>query len=71
MSPTSIERSNIICHCLGVTEEDIRQAVTPAAIDRLQHIATKTGAGSACMACRRRILAMLNDQCPSSGCSPT
>ena len=61
----------VVCHCLGVTESDIRKATATGELDSLRAVMQQTGAGSGCTVCHRAIKAMLAGQCPSSSASPT
>ncbi len=68
MSPSS---DKIICHCLGVTETDIRSAISTGEVRSTKCVMNGTGAGTGCSACVRRIAALLCEECPqSAGPSP-
>ena len=58
MSP-STATDKIICHCLGVTENDIRSAVAGGTVQSIKCIMNGTGAGTGCTACIRRINALI------------
>jgi bacterioferritin-associated ferredoxin len=46
---------HIICHCLQITEDMLRDAVGSLDLRSIQEVANATGAGSACTACRRQL----------------
>jgi len=50
----------VICHCLGVTEDQIFQASETSQSPEVRKVIECTGAGSGCMGCRRRIQALLS-----------
>ena len=56
MSPTT---DKILCHCLGVTETDVRSAVSTGEVQSIKCVMNGTGAGTGCTACLRRINALL------------
>jgi bacterioferritin-associated ferredoxin len=56
MSDTS---DKIICPCLGVTEAEVRGAVSTGLVQSLERVMECTGAGTGCTACRRRVAALL------------
>jgi bacterioferritin-associated ferredoxin len=60
MSPAYQCDSKIICHCLGVTEDELQSALGERAIRSVQEIVQETGAGNGCTACRRAIQEFLN-----------
>jgi len=47
--------ATVVCRCLNVTEEDLRQASTDCPLMSLCEVARVTGAGSGCTACHRRL----------------
>ncbi|WP_166831308.1 (2Fe-2S)-binding protein [Thalassoroseus pseudoceratinae] len=49
----------LICHCLGVTESEVRGAISTGMVRTVGCVMNSTGAGTGCMGCRRRIGAML------------
>lgn len=52
----------IICHCLQVTESEIRDAITIRGCCSLNDIRQCTGAGTGCTACHRRIYELLCEE---------
>lgn len=64
MSPSTTEK--IICHCLGVTETDIRSAISTGSVQSIKCVMNGTGAGTGCTACLRRINALLGEGCSQS-----
>lgn len=54
--------SRIVCHCLRVTESEVRQAITEEGACSLQDVMCMTGAGTGCTACHCRIRALLSEQ---------
>jgi bacterioferritin-associated ferredoxin len=49
----------VICPCLGVTEGEVRGAISTGQVGNLQRVMECTGAGTGCTACRRRLAALL------------
>lgn len=60
----------IICHCLRVTESEIRSAVEVGDASSVKRVMDCTQAGSGCTACHLAIRRILADQCPPSASSP-
>lgn len=56
----------VVCHCLGVTEEQLVSAVSAQDLRTLQEVRRLTGAGTGCNACHRRICVYLETYSPSS-----
>jgi bacterioferritin-associated ferredoxin len=56
----------VICHCLGVTETDIRSAIATGTVQTIKCIMTGTGAGTGCTACIRRLNALIGEGCAHS-----
>ncbi len=60
-----------LCHCLGLTEEELRQACSRWNITSLKDLSRLTGAGDGCMACHRRLKELLDEEThPSPSSSP-
>lgn len=53
--------SRIICHCLGVTELEIREAIVAEGLATVRQVAQACGAGSGCTACHRHIKRYLQE----------
>jgi bacterioferritin-associated ferredoxin len=64
MSPST--SGKVLCHCLGVTETDIRVAISNGSVQSLKCIMNGTGAGTGCTACVRKINALICEGCPQS-----
>ncbi len=67
MSPSTDNK--IICHCLGVTETDIRSAISTGSVQTIKCVMNQTSAGTGCTACLRRINEMLCQGCDQSSAS--
>lgn len=69
-SPESCDRcpARLVCRCLQVTEDEIRQALALDAVQTVHDLRRLTGAGDGCTACRRE-LELLIDAHYSSICS--
>jgi bacterioferritin-associated ferredoxin len=66
MSP-STNPETILCHCLGVTETDVRIAISSGSVQSLKCLMNGTGAGTGCTACIRRLSALISEEgCPQS-----
>ena len=52
----------VVCHCLHVTEMEIRGAVSTGAVETLRSVMECTGAGSGCTACHQRIRELLRER---------
>jgi len=63
-------RTKILCHCLGLSESDVREAVALDGLDSVREVMENTEAGSGCTACHAAIKRLIRDQCPASS-SPT
>jgi len=51
-----------ICHCLNVTESDIREVISEHEPQTVQSVSQICGAGAGCMSCHRHIRRMLNER---------
>jgi NAD(P)H-nitrite reductase large subunit len=60
MSPAYQCDSKLICRCLGVTEDDLVDALGERQLQSLQEVVRQTGAGAGCTACRKQIMQYLN-----------
>lgn len=45
----------LVCRCLQVTEDALRQAVTTLGLKTLQEVRAATGAGDGCTCCHRKL----------------
>ncbi len=55
MSPRLQTQSRFLCHCLGVTEDEVRDAHVECPFRDLDEVRRRTGAGDGCTACRSRV----------------
>lgn len=55
-----------LCHCLKVTETEVRQAVEMFDLASVRQVARCTGAGSGCMACHRHIKRVIAERAVQS-----
>jgi bacterioferritin-associated ferredoxin len=56
----------VVCHCFGVTEEQLVSAVAAMDLRTLHEVRRQTGAGTGCNACHRRIRIHLESYSSSS-----
>ena len=61
MSTATVTDNRVVCHCLGVTESQVQDALDFGGSQNLKDVRDCTGAGSGCTACHRRIIGMLSD----------
>ena len=61
----------VLCHCLRVTESEIRGAVAVGDLESVKQVMDYTGAGKGCTACHCAIKKIIAAQCVASGSSPT
>jgi NAD(P)H-nitrite reductase large subunit len=54
MSPRYIQ-ARLVCHCLNVTEADLREASHRCQLKSVHDAQRETGAGGGCTACHRLI----------------
>lgn len=52
----------LICHCLNVTEGEIREVIDDHDPQSVRGVAQVCGAGAGCMSCHRHIRRMLNER---------
>ena len=50
-----------VCHCLGVTEREIRQVIAEIEPCTIRQVAHACGAGGGCTACHRHIKRYLHE----------
>jgi bacterioferritin-associated ferredoxin len=51
-----------VCHCLNVTESEIRDAIAEHDAQSIRGVSQVCGAGAGCMSCHRHIRRMLNER---------
>ena len=56
----------VVCHCLGVTEEELVTALTTHDLRTVRDVRRQTGAGTGCNACHRRIEVYIQSYSSSS-----
>ncbi len=57
----------LICHCLGITEDDIRDGIALLSQPTVDCVTRATGAGSGCTGCRTRIQRLLEGKPAACG----
>ena len=62
MSFESKSVSPVICHCLGITEAEIRSASQFGQCRSIADVKVMTAAGSGCTSCHRHIVALLQEE---------
>jgi bacterioferritin-associated ferredoxin len=62
MSQSSVQVDPVLCHCLQVTESQVRDCVTLLGANTIHEIRGHCGAGGGCMACRRRIQQVIDNR---------
>lgn len=61
-SPNHAEATRLICHCLNVSEHEIRDAIAEHEPQSVRAVSQVCGAGAGCMSCHRHIRRMLNER---------
>ncbi len=61
-NPLHADSHRAICHCLNVTEQEIRAAIAEHEPKSVRGVAQVCGAGAGCMSCHRHIRRMLNER---------
>ena len=51
-----------LCHCLGISECEVRDAIAEHELQTVRGVAKACGAGGGCTACHRHIKRLLNEQ---------
>ena len=51
-----------VCHCLNVSEQEIRAAIDEHDPQSIRAVSQVCGAGAGCMSCHRHIRRMLNER---------
>jgi bacterioferritin-associated ferredoxin len=52
----------VVCHCLNVSESEIRDAIAEHEPQSIRGVAQVCGAGGGCMSCHRHIRRLLNER---------
>ena len=60
----------LVCHCLQVTEADIRSALARFELRTVKEVRLHTGAGDGCTACHRRLKRFLDEHAQAMTPSP-
>jgi bacterioferritin-associated ferredoxin len=50
---------SIVCHCLGISESTVADAVAICGMSTIKEVCRETGAGSGCTACHARLRDLL------------
>ena len=56
----------VVCHCLGVTEDELVAALTNHGLRTVRDVRRHTGAGTGCNGCHRRIEVYIQSYSSSS-----
>ena len=56
----------VVCHCLGVTEEQLASALAAFELRTLKEVRRQTGAGTGCNACHKRLQCYIAEYAPPS-----
>ncbi len=64
--PPDMDISPIVCHCFGVTERTIRDAVSKHNATSVEEISSRTRAGTGCGSCTHRIREILEEMVPGA-----
>ncbi|MEW4529691.1 (2Fe-2S)-binding protein [Maioricimonas sp. JC845] len=68
IAPAPKSEENILCRCLKVTESRVVEAIVRDSASTVRDVQRSCEAGGGCMACHRRIRALLEAACESAGC---
>ncbi|MFG0335550.1 MAG: (2Fe-2S)-binding protein [Maioricimonas sp. JB049] len=68
IAPAPKSEDNILCRCLKVTESRVVEAIVRDSASSVRDVQRSCEAGGGCMACHRRIRALLQAACESAGC---
>lgn len=63
----SVPRQRLLCHCLKVTHEVVRQCITDTSAESVHEVMRGCGAGKGCTACHCRIKDLLAGSCDDCG----
>ena len=61
-NPVHADSPRPICHCLNVTEQEIREVIAEHEPQSIRGVSQVCGAGAGCMSCHRHIRRMLNER---------
>ena len=56
------EGTRPLCHCLNISECEVREAIAEYDLQTVRGVAKTCGAGGGCTACHRHIKRLLNEQ---------
>ena len=56
------ETTRPLCHCLNISECEVREAIADHDLQTVRGVAKTCGAGGGCTACHRHIKRLLNEQ---------
>ena len=56
----------VVCHCLGITEDELVTALTTHGLRSVREVRRQTGAGTGCNCCHTRIQLLLQSYSSSS-----
>ena len=60
------EGTRPLCHCLNISECEVREAIADHNLQTVRGVANICGAGGGCTACHRHIKRLLNEQAVQS-----
>ena len=67
-SPAEVKpRRRFLCHCLGVTHEEVQECITTQSAESVHDVTRGCGAGKGCTACHCRIKDLLAGACDDCG----
>ncbi|QDU38492.1 BFD-like [2Fe-2S] binding domain protein [Maioricimonas rarisocia] len=66
IAPAPKSEDNILCRCLKVTESRVVEAIVRDSASSVRDVQRSCEAGAGCMACHRRIRALLEAACESA-----
>jgi bacterioferritin-associated ferredoxin len=62
----AVHGPEVVCHCLGVTEDELVTALATFDLKTVREVRRQTGAGTGCNACHRRIQLYIDSYSSSS-----
>ncbi|MCB1231953.1 MAG: (2Fe-2S)-binding protein [Verrucomicrobiae bacterium] len=66
-SPLGRPAVSLICHCLGISESDVRDCISLLTHPTVEEVGELTGAGTGCTGCQRRIQRVLEGKPAACG----